>query len=604
MNLKRLYTACMILGVAMTAAGFSASSAYAETAEAANPTPPASAAPAADVQAAPNQPQPPLQEQAIRVMIDNKLQTYEKAPVIMNGSTLVPMRAIFESLGAFIEWNDTARSVTATKYGQKIVITIGSKSAVVNGQTKQLEQEAVIIDDSTFVPARFVSEALGAAVAWNDATRTVSITTPKTADTGTGNGVPGSTGTAGSSSSKGSADQPPILLKETLPAVLPHVEKSASVPYPFTFNKSWSTFNTKYFQVYYYGNENDIFILSKRFDELYDQLLGKFGNKLTSRIPVYFLAPADYMATVNIDWSSASWSPTQSTMFMKLSGSNDFLDDLIVTFKHELTHALSVPSGSLGSIPMWFAEGAATYNEQGAPFYDVRAHRLLNDAYKSKSLVPWKDFGDSNSTWKQEDLGKIYAEAQSIYGFLVEKYGETQVNALFKAGSRFDSSLAALTHRTLKELESDWLAYLNEKMAKDASYYGILYYEAGSRYEGDIKHGLPGGKGKLYDKYQLVYEGEFKEGKFNGTGVYYFNKGGRYEGTFVSGQMEGAGRIYDQKGALFYDGQMKNDKYEGFGRIYYKDGTDTIYEGNFSRGEPNGKGQLLDKDGKVLQSFK
>ncbi len=114
---------------------------------------------------------------AIKVMIDGEFQTFEQPPVNKDGSVLVPMRAIFERLGAVISWNDTERSVTATKGDTTIYLQIGSTQPTVNGTPKPLEVPAQLVNSSTMVPVRFISEALGSEVSWDQAAQTVYIKT-------------------------------------------------------------------------------------------------------------------------------------------------------------------------------------------------------------------------------------------------------------------------------------------------------------------------------------------------------------------------------------------------------------------------------------------
>ncbi|WP_081824006.1 stalk domain-containing protein [Paenibacillus sp. UNC451MF] len=111
----------------------------------------------------------------IQVFIEGKLQTYEQAPVNWNGSVLVPLRAIFESLGAAVEWKSSTQTVTATKEGKTIVLTIGSNIAYVNGSPVTLNAAAQLINGNTMVPVRFVSEALGGVVEWNEAAQSVIV---------------------------------------------------------------------------------------------------------------------------------------------------------------------------------------------------------------------------------------------------------------------------------------------------------------------------------------------------------------------------------------------------------------------------------------------
>ncbi len=111
----------------------------------------------------------------INVTIDGKVQNYDVMPVIQNGRTLVPMRGIFEALGADINWDDASKTVTGTKGDVKIVLQIGNNVASVNGKDTTLDVAATIVEGRTMVPARFISESLGCNVAWEDSTKTVII---------------------------------------------------------------------------------------------------------------------------------------------------------------------------------------------------------------------------------------------------------------------------------------------------------------------------------------------------------------------------------------------------------------------------------------------
>lgn len=113
----------------------------------------------------------------IKVIIDGELQKFEQPPVNKDGTILVPMRAIFERLGAVISWNDTEHSVTATKGSVTIYLRIDSTEPTVNGITKPLEVPAQLINSNTMVPVRFISESLGAEVSWDQASQTVYIKT-------------------------------------------------------------------------------------------------------------------------------------------------------------------------------------------------------------------------------------------------------------------------------------------------------------------------------------------------------------------------------------------------------------------------------------------
>ncbi|MCH5209874.1 MAG: copper amine oxidase N-terminal domain-containing protein [Oscillospiraceae bacterium] len=113
---------------------------------------------------------------AIDVNVNNTRMSFDVEPCIMNERTMVPMRAIFEVLGANIDWNGDTQTVTATRGSDKISLTIGSTVMTVNGTKKTLDSAPVMVDNRTLVPVRAISEALGSNVSWDDALKTVNIT--------------------------------------------------------------------------------------------------------------------------------------------------------------------------------------------------------------------------------------------------------------------------------------------------------------------------------------------------------------------------------------------------------------------------------------------
>ncbi len=116
-----------------------------------------------------------LADDSIKVVIDGVNQTYDVMPVIEEGRTLVPMRAIFEALGATVSWDDATKTVFGTKGDTTVVLQIGNKTAHVNNNAKELDVPAKIVNDRTMVPVRFISESLGCNVSWDDSQKTVII---------------------------------------------------------------------------------------------------------------------------------------------------------------------------------------------------------------------------------------------------------------------------------------------------------------------------------------------------------------------------------------------------------------------------------------------
>ncbi len=111
----------------------------------------------------------------VNIILDGKTLDFPVEPFISEGTTFVPMRVIFEALGAEIDWNGETKTVTSYKNGTNINITIGSRDVYKNGIKETLLAAPVIVDDYTMVPLRFVSESFGCAVDWNGETHTVTI---------------------------------------------------------------------------------------------------------------------------------------------------------------------------------------------------------------------------------------------------------------------------------------------------------------------------------------------------------------------------------------------------------------------------------------------
>lgn len=109
------------------------------------------------------------------VVLDDTELTFDVPPVIENGRTLVPLRIIFESLGANVQWDQTTQTVTAIKDKTIIKLTINSDVAYKNDQSIKIDVPAKIKDGRTMVPLRFVSEAMGAYVGWDSTTETINI---------------------------------------------------------------------------------------------------------------------------------------------------------------------------------------------------------------------------------------------------------------------------------------------------------------------------------------------------------------------------------------------------------------------------------------------
>lgn len=116
----------------------------------------------------------------ISVTYNSSAVVFDQAPIIKNGRTLVPLRAIFEAMGLTVYWEGATQSVTAYNEEISIGLQIGNNSAVLSSDYYGsidifLDVEPQIINGRTLVPVRFIGECSGADVSWISATSTVVI---------------------------------------------------------------------------------------------------------------------------------------------------------------------------------------------------------------------------------------------------------------------------------------------------------------------------------------------------------------------------------------------------------------------------------------------
>ena len=105
----------------------------------------------------------------ITVYIDENKVKFDVDPIIENDRTLVPIRAIFEQMGANVSWNEETKTATVEKNGTTIIFTIDKNTAYINGTETQMDVPARQINWRTLVPVRFLSENLGYDVVWSNA---------------------------------------------------------------------------------------------------------------------------------------------------------------------------------------------------------------------------------------------------------------------------------------------------------------------------------------------------------------------------------------------------------------------------------------------------
>ncbi len=117
---------------------------------------------------------------SIQIKLDGNMLKTPVMPVQENGTTLVPLRIISENLGATVDFDKQAQKITIAKDSQSIILTLDKDEALVNGAAQNMSMAPQIINNTTMVPLRFVSENLDCKVDWNQQTKLITITSNTT----------------------------------------------------------------------------------------------------------------------------------------------------------------------------------------------------------------------------------------------------------------------------------------------------------------------------------------------------------------------------------------------------------------------------------------
>ena len=128
----------------------------------------------------------PKDEPIRLLMINGGFVPYPDIKVV-NNRTLVPLRVVSELLGADVDWDDKRKTIDITEEGTEISITVNSAEASINGHIKTLDVPPVILEGKTYVPMRFIAEALSADVGYvssidGDSSQKISVVTIEKTD--------------------------------------------------------------------------------------------------------------------------------------------------------------------------------------------------------------------------------------------------------------------------------------------------------------------------------------------------------------------------------------------------------------------------------------
>src|SRR4030065_489877 len=87
----------------------------------------------------------PASAQVVQVVVDGSPVVFDQPPLVRGGRVLIPLRGVFERLGAVVQWDPASDTVLATRDGTQIQLTIGSRTAYANGRQGVLDVPALVV---------------------------------------------------------------------------------------------------------------------------------------------------------------------------------------------------------------------------------------------------------------------------------------------------------------------------------------------------------------------------------------------------------------------------------------------------------------------------
>lgn len=508
-------------------------------------------------------PLPALASSPVSVTIDGDPLSFDVPPTIVEGRTLVPLRAIFEALGAIVDWEGVTRTITATKGQQTIILTIDSKVAFKNQQEIDLDVPATIIEGRTLVPTRFIAESLGAVVDWDGKTRTVKIT---------------KSGTIPPAGEQPDSLKTEDIVKIASPAtvfVMTSVGTGSGfiikddgkivTTYHVIEGSSWvsvrladgRTFDVS--SIYYYDKNRDIAILNIDGNNLPTVKLGNSDAILAGQNIVVIGSPLGLEATVT--------KGIISNPDLQQAEQASILIDAAVSPGNSGGPLLNDRAEVVGVIYAGLVYGE-TLN-LAIPINEVKLHLGTDRNLSVADVTGIHKTPDTPGTTIVEhlilDTGNIYSgEMQNNnpngWGSLVTigddvvlgewQDGWLQGIGVVWAGGGADIRIGRWQAGEPVGIEG-WFRITADDMFLVNGGCEVLNYDCGAEYVGEVRNGLPHGWGAQLWANGDLYAGEWRNGNRHGIGMYSWGDGDKFVGEWQNGDWTEFGAWFNCDGTLW-----------------------------------------------------
>jgi hypothetical protein len=402
----------------------------------------------------------------ILIFIDGVQQSYQQPPIVENGRTLVPLRGIFETLGAEVTWAQATQSVFATKDNISIKLTLGKTEAFINGVKINLDVPAKAVNGNTLVPLRFVSEALAATVEWDSQSSKITIQTPEL--------IGRIQEQEKWSNLKNKHTMTLITTTELtdLQIVSPKDSLDTITWYGYELNDINLFFTKSSLEIYIY--------LVDAANSINSEIKSYMGTELKHKINVFV---ADQYTNKNsIYTGSYVWKGD----YLYLNGHPDPDYDLRTLFAHEMTHVFQYQHWNSNNLFQAFGAGPGSWIHEGMAEYVARQvatypkisfptgtlRQLYLEVKDYKESI--KNFQQRESittlesmvSWPKEWYSNDYIVYESIVFFLEKKYGQDKfINwiQLVSDGKSLPEATELAYGNTDEDLIKEWKDYFSIK---------------------------------------------------------------------------------------------------------------------------------------------
>lgn len=510
-----------------------------------------------------------LAQGPITIEINGNLITTDKPALLVNGRTMVPIRAISENLGADVTWEKDQQTVfiNTNNYDYKNYKATNKKNIgiALNGRTIKTDQAPIITEGRVLVPLRFVSEALGADVDWIDETSTVKINKsfePREIVKLSAEAVVAieAYNAQGEPFSSGSG-----IIIESMGKIVTNyhvIDGATKVEVILSDGKKYEVSNIANYDEY-----RDIAILKIDADKLSSLKLGDSERVAQGDKVIAIGNPLGLPNTVTDGLIS-----NNKRMF---SGQR-FLQTSAPLSKGSSGGALINDRAEVIGITSAFFDTGQNIN-LAIPINDMKPFLKENLNLKLKDLInkQWEEgvpetpynvtvMFDHIMTWEVYNENEIagyyvYSSDKQNTGFekvifdnetslLTEAYFLPYVEE--QTGRRY-YYVTAVDSDGIESEKSETVA-VTPVFGEEKSYLNKVYY-------GYLEKGLPHGEGTMFWSNGDMYEGSFTNGKRNGQGTQIWFNGEMYIGQWKNDMKHGEGTLYDSHNNIIYSGQWVED---------------------------------------------